>query len=40
MFKDEVAGKQIEEFVGLRSKFYSYKMVEWTIRKSKAFGKT
>ena len=26
MFKDEAAGKQIEEFVGLRSKLYSYKM--------------
>lgn len=26
MFKDEVCGKQIEEFVGLRSKLYSYKM--------------
>ena len=26
MFKDEAGGKIIEEFVGLRSKFYSYKM--------------
>jgi hypothetical protein len=26
MFKDEAAGKQIEEFVGLRAKLYSYKM--------------
>ncbi|XP_065650459.1 uncharacterized protein LOC136078605 [Hydra vulgaris] len=26
MFKDEAGGKQIEEFVGLRSKLYSYKM--------------
>jgi hypothetical protein len=28
MFKDETAGKQIEEFVGLRAKLYSYKMHE------------
>ena len=28
MFKDEVAGKCIEEFVGLRAKLYSYKMYE------------
>ena len=28
MFKDEAAGKQIEEFVGLRAKLYSYKMWE------------
>ena len=28
MFKDEVAGKIIEEFVGLRAKLYSYKMFE------------
>ena len=26
MFKDEVGGKQIVEFVGLRAKLYSYKM--------------
>ena len=26
MFKDETAGKQIEEFVGLRAKLYSYKL--------------
>ena len=28
MFKDEAGGKQIEEFVGLRAKLYSYKMFE------------
>jgi hypothetical protein len=28
MFKDEAAGLQIEEFVGLRAKLYSYKMFE------------
>ncbi|KAK3698312.1 hypothetical protein QZH41_006011 [Actinostola sp. cb2023] len=28
MFKDEVGGEQITEFVGLRAKLYSYKMAE------------
>ena len=28
MFKDEVGGKIIDEFVGLRAKLYSYKMFE------------
>ena len=28
MFKDEVGGRCIEEFVGLRAKLYSYKMFE------------
>ena len=28
MFKDEVKGKVIEEFVGLRAKLYSFKMFE------------
>ena len=28
MFKDEVNGKVIDEFVGLRAKLYSYKMLE------------
>ena len=27
MFKDEAGGKQIVEFVGLRAKLYSYKML-------------
>ena len=28
MFKDEAGGKQIVEFVGLRAKLYSYKMID------------
>ena len=28
MFKDEAGGKVIDEFVGLRTKLYSYKMFE------------
>ena len=28
MFKDEASGKQIVEFVGLRAKLYSYKMLD------------
>ena len=28
MFKDEAGGKQIVEFVGLRAKVYSYKMLD------------
>ena len=28
MFKDEAYGKQIVEFVGLRAKLYSYKMLD------------
>ena len=28
MFKDEAAGEVIDEFVGLRAKLYSYKMLE------------
>ena len=28
MFKDEAGGKQIVEFVGLRAKIYSYKMLD------------
>ena len=28
MFKDKACGKQIVEFVGLRPKLYSYKMLD------------
>src|SRR5204863_213207 len=35
MFKDEAAGNQIEEFVGLRAKLYSYKMAEVDYKKFK-----
>ena len=43
MFKDEAGGKQIVEFVGLRSKLYSYKMLDgsedkkyWGVTKNVA----
>ena len=41
MFKDEAAGKIIKEFVGLRSKLYSYKMYEGEeeIKKCKGIKK-
>ena len=39
MFKDEAAGKQIEEFVGLRSKLYSYKMAGEDHKKCKGVKK-
>ena len=39
MFKDEAAGKQIEEFVGLRSKLYSYKMAGVDYKKCKGVRK-
>ena len=35
MFKDEVMGKQIEEFVKLRPKLYSYKVDEDEVKKCK-----
>ena len=38
MFKDEAAGKQIEEFVGLRAKLYSYKMFEGKKENKKCKG--
>ena len=39
MLKDECGGKQIEEFVGLRSKLYSYKMEESEEKKCKGIKK-
>ena len=39
MFKDETAGKQIEEFVGLRPKLYSYKLNEKDYKKAKGVKK-
>ena len=41
MFKDEAAGKNIKEFVGLRAKLYSYKMYEGgeEIKKCKGIKK-
>ena len=34
MFMDEAGGKQIVEFVGLRAKLYSYKMLDGSILKN------
>ena len=39
MFKDEVSGKQIEEFVGLRAKLYSYKLADDEHKKCKGVKK-
>ena len=39
LFKDEAAGKQIEEFVGLRAKLYSYRMVGEDHKKCKGVKK-
>src|SRR5678815_1880472 len=39
MFKDEAAGQQIEEFVGLRSKLYSYKLAGGDHKKAKGVKK-
>ena len=33
MFKDEAGGKQIVQFVGLRAKLYSYKMLDDSVMK-------
>jgi len=38
-FKDEACGKQIEEFVGLRAKLYSYKMTGEDHKKCKGIKK-
>ena len=40
MFKDEAGGKIIEEFVGLRSKLYSYKMSHVEEKKCKGVNKS
>ena len=40
LFKDEAAGKQIVEFVGLRSKLYSYKMSGVDHKKCKGVKKS
>ena len=39
MFKDETGGKQIEEFVGLRSKLYSYKLYDKEHKRCKGVKK-
>ena len=39
MFKDETSGKQIEEFVGLSPKSYSYKLNEKDYKKAKGVKK-
>ena len=39
MFKDETGGKQIQEFVGLRAKLYSYIMVGEEHKKCKGVKK-
>ena len=40
MFKDEAGEKQIVEFVGLRAKLYSYKMLDGSEDKKKCEGVT
>ena len=34
MFKDEAGGKQIVEFVGMRAKLYSYKILDGSEGKN------
>ena len=38
MFKDEASGKVVDEFVGLRAKLYSYKMLEGDKESKKCKG--
>ena len=38
MFKDEAGGKQIVEFVDLRAKLYSYKMLDGSEDKKNIRG--
>ena len=39
MFKDEVAGRQITHFVGLRPKLYSFKVEDTSVKKCKGIKK-
>jgi len=39
MFKDEAEGKQIKEFIALRSKLYSYKIANEEHKKCKGIKK-
>ena len=38
MFQDEAGGKQIVEFVGLRAKLYSYRMLDGSVDKKNVRG--
>ena len=39
-FKDEACGKQIDEFVGLRAKLYSFKLADKEYKKCKGIKKS